>query len=329
MPCTTAPTERDGAGDVDDEHDRAAGRARRRVRWRRSRAVPTRPSYRPITPSTTATSAPASAVQQQRDDAVLADQVRVEVAPGPAAGKRVVAGVDVVGADLVAADHVAAAGERGHQAGGDRRLALAGGRGGDDDARERAHHSMPRWPFCPASIGCLTLVISVTRSATSTRRGSARRPVITTYWRPGRFAQRLDDVVDVDPAPLHRVGELVEHVEVVGLLGQPALDLGPALGGLGRVVGLLALPCATTTSRRPSCATRRARPRRSPGAARRAARARSARRCATWRTSRTGRHRRSSPGSSRGAPARRRRSTSPCRRRCGPSAAAGCGAGGW
>ena len=122
---------------------------------------------------------------------------------------------------------------------------------------------MPRWPFWPASIGCLTLVISVTRSAASTSRGSARRPVITTCWRPGPVAQRLDDVVDVDPAPLHRVGELVEHVEVVGLGGEPALDLAPSPRRRRRRGRRRRRPCATTTSRRPSCATRPGRPRRS------------------------------------------------------------------
>ena len=57
--------------------------------------------------------------------------------------------------------------------------------------------------------------------------------------------------------------------------------------------------------------------------------ARSARRSATWPTSRTGRPRSTSPGSSRAARDRRRPSTFPCRRRCAPSAAAGCGAAGW
>ena len=36
---------------------------------------------------------------------------------------------------------------------------------------------MPRCPFWPVSIGCLSLVISVTSVATSSRRGSASRPV--------------------------------------------------------------------------------------------------------------------------------------------------------
>src|SRR6185437_13441181 len=48
----------------------------------------------------------------------------------------------------------------------------------------------------------------------------------------GPGGEHADDLVDVYPAPLHRVGELVEHVQPVGLRGQVALDLGPALGGL-------------------------------------------------------------------------------------------------
>ena len=97
---------------------------------------------------------------------------------------------------------------------------------------------MPLWPLRPASIGCLTFVISVTRSAASISRGGASRPVITTCWVPGRAAKRRDHLVDVHPAPLQRIGELVEHVEVVPLLGKPARDLGPAVGGGRRVVDL-------------------------------------------------------------------------------------------
>ena len=44
------------------------------------------------------------------------------------------------------------------------------------------------------------------------------------------------------------------------LLGEPALDLGPALCGGGRVVGFRRPACATTTSPSPSCATRWGRP---------------------------------------------------------------------
>ncbi len=98
------------------------------------------------------------------------------------------------------------------------------------------HHSMPRWPLRPASIGCLTLVISVTRSAASTRRGGASRAGDHDVLVAGPGRQRRDDLVDVHPAPLQRIGELVEHVEVVALGGEPARDLGPAVGGRGGVV---------------------------------------------------------------------------------------------
>ena len=87
-------------------------------------------------------------------------------------------------------------------------------------------------------MGCLTFVISVTRSAASSSRCGASRPVMTTCCRAGPVGEDLDHLVDVDPAPLQRIGELVEHVEVVALLGQPARDLGPALGGGRGVVDL-------------------------------------------------------------------------------------------
>src|SRR5439155_1057457 len=51
----------------------------------------------------------------------------------------------------------------------------------------------------------------------------------------GPGGEHADHLVHVYPAPLHRVGELVEHVQPVGLRGQVALDLGPALGRLLRV----------------------------------------------------------------------------------------------
>src|SRR5579875_3934236 len=45
--------------------------------------------------------------------------------------------------------------------------------------------------------------------------------------------QGIHHVIDVDPSPLQRIGEFVEYVEVVLLLGQSLLDLGPAIGGRG------------------------------------------------------------------------------------------------
>src|SRR5688572_925413 len=47
----------------------------------------------------------------------------------------------------------------------------------------------------------------------------------------GTRRQHVDDVTDVDPAPLERVGELVEHVEVATLLGDSPGYLGPSVGG--------------------------------------------------------------------------------------------------
>src|SRR5262249_20135629 len=48
---------------------------------------------------------------------------------------------------------------------------------------------------------------------------------------------RGDDVVDVDPAPLHRIGDLVEEQELVALGLDGALDAGPALAReVGRLV---------------------------------------------------------------------------------------------
>src|SRR6185437_163200 len=101
-----------------------------------------------------------------------------------------VAGVDVVGADLVRRHPQATAPQRGHQAGGHGGLAVARAGAGDDQAG-LAHHSMPACPLRPASMGCLTLVMSVTRSAASISAGWARRPVMTTCWMPGRAASTV------------------------------------------------------------------------------------------------------------------------------------------
>src|SRR5215207_2750657 len=52
----------------------------------------------------------------------------------------------------------------------------------------------------------------------------------------GPVPQRGHHLVDVHPTPLHRVGELVQDVQVMGLGRDPALDLPPALQRVGRVV---------------------------------------------------------------------------------------------
>jgi hypothetical protein len=54
-------------------------------------------------------------------------------------------------------------------------------------AGHQLQNSIPSWPFTPARKGCLTRVISVTRSAASISSGLALRPVTTT-WRSGRLA---------------------------------------------------------------------------------------------------------------------------------------------
>ena len=156
----------------------------------------------------------ACAVQQQRDEPLLADEVRVEVAAGAAGGERVVAGVDVVGADLVAGHVVAGAAQRRHQAGGDRRLAVPGRRGGDDEAGQGSPLDAPL-----ALLAVVERVLDVLHLGDEV--GDLDEPRVGAaagdddVLVPGPVGERLDDVVDVDPAPLHRVGELVEHVEVV------------------------------------------------------------------------------------------------------------------
>ncbi len=149
-----------------------------------------------------------------------------------------------------------------HEPGQDRVLSLSTDR---VLSLSKGHHSIPRWPFWPSSKGCLILVISVTSWAISSSLGSARRPVMITCCWPGRVGQGLHHVVDVDPAPVDRIGELVQHVDPVGLGGQPALDLLPALGrrrGMIIIAARLARPGPTRAHLVPLDRTAR------PGAAR-------------------------------------------------------------
>ena len=139
----------------------------------------------------------------------------------------------------------------------------------------------------------------------------------------GPRREHRDHVVHVDPAPLHRVGELVEHVEAVGLGGQVAARPGPSLRpGVCGVVGLGARLAGSRTSPHPSCARSPA-PRPVPLCAE-SARSASPRPSATSRASRTGTPRSASPGSRPAAPARTRRWTCPYLVRCAPRPAAGC-----
>ena len=106
-------------------------------------------------------------VQQQRGELIGPAQVRVEVAPWPSGGERVVARVDVVRTDLEPRDLEPLGPQRPHQPGGHGRLPVPGrGRGDQQPRQERplslskrcpepveggpggvgvlAHHSMPR-----------------------------------------------------------------------------------------------------------------------------------------------------------------------------------------
>src|SRR6476660_5304826 len=53
--------------------------------------------------------------------------------------------------------------------------------------------------------------------------------------------EHLDHILNVDPPPLQRIRELVEHIEVVALFGKPTGDLRPAIGGGRGMVDLTAV----------------------------------------------------------------------------------------
>jgi hypothetical protein len=85
------------------------------------------------------------------------------------------------------------------------------GQQGDDGGGGSCHQSsMPRWAGTPALNACLTLVISVTVSASSMISGGQRRPVRHTCTWAGRRAG-VQHVVQRQPAVDQRVGDLVQH----------------------------------------------------------------------------------------------------------------------
>ena len=83
--------------------------------------------------------------------------------PGRPGREGVVAGVDVVGADLVR--QTRGRGRAARARARSRRSSCRARAGAAMTTRGTVHHSMPGWPFWPASIGCLIFVISATRSA--------------------------------------------------------------------------------------------------------------------------------------------------------------------
>ncbi len=137
-------------GDVHDEHDGGAGEGGD-VRGRREAVRSEPPVVQPHHPLDDGDAGAPGAVQQQRGDAVLADEVGVEVAARPAGGQRVVARVDVVRADLVAADLVPGRAQGGHQAGGDGGLALSGGGSGDHQPRQPHPGLTTQCPAAPSA----------------------------------------------------------------------------------------------------------------------------------------------------------------------------------
>ena len=211
-------------------------------------------------------------------------QHRVQVAGRAPGGQRVVAGVDVVRARPCARE---TASPRARSAAISPVATVVlpcpdAGRG-DDEPRD-VHHSMPRWPFWPASIGCLILVISHHEIGRLDQPRVGVAAGDDDVLMAGAVPQGGDDVVDVDPAPLHRVGELVQHVEAVRLRGEVALDLLPALPGVGGVVGLGAGPLDPRPALAHLVPGRPGRPRRSARAPGPGRAARSPRRPSTWRS---------------------------------------------
>ena len=95
---------------------------------------------------------------------------------------------------------------------------------------------MPRCPFWPASIGCLILVISTTRSASVDEVGVGVAAGDDDVLVPRSSGENIDDVGDIDPAPLHRVRELVQDIHAEALSSQVAFDLLPAFLRVGSMV---------------------------------------------------------------------------------------------
>ena len=298
--------------DVEGQHDGGA-RQRRDVRGGGVAVAadpPVEEAHDALDDGDVARAVRGGAVHEQRRDERLACEERVEVAPRSAGREGVVARVDEVGADLEARHRQPARPERCHEARGDGRLAVAGPGGGHDEARQhrapaapapprrsgaagrgrRRSHCRRRSPLDPplallAGIeGVLDLRHLRHEVGEVEHRLRAAAPGDHDVLVSGAVTEGRDDVVDVDPAPRHRVGELVEHVDAVRLGGEPALDLGPALAGRVGVVVVGALLAGPRPAGRPSCATPSGRRARSPGAARRGSRRRSARRCATSRS---------------------------------------------
>ena len=127
---------------VDDQHDGCLGHGRN-VRGGCEAVAPDLPVVQPHDAFDDREVRRRGAGEEQGYEAVLADEMRIEVAPRLAGRERVIARVDVVRTDLVSRDHVTRRRQCGHEPGRHSGLAVPGGGGCDDEAGKR-YHSMPR-----------------------------------------------------------------------------------------------------------------------------------------------------------------------------------------
>lgn len=141
---------------------------------------PTSPVEQPHDPFDNGDVTPKGPMREQRPDQLRPTEISVKIPPHPPGGERVIPGIDVIRPHFVRGHGKPPRGERGHQPRGNGGLATPGRGSGNDHPRNGLHHSIPRCPFCPASIGCFTFDMSVTRSAKSTSFSGAFRPVMTT-----------------------------------------------------------------------------------------------------------------------------------------------------
>ena len=92
---------------------------------------------------------------------------------------------------------------------------------------EAHQYSIPRIAPMPSSNACFSLAISVTVSATARSAAGASRPVATMFTCGGRSRIVSDHLASVDPAPVHRVRDLVQHHEFVRSLPGSGLARPP------------------------------------------------------------------------------------------------------
>ncbi len=173
---------------------------------------------------------------------LFAAHAQVDVLARLARGQRVNLRVEEVGTALEDAHLAAEARVQARQRRDHRGLAVARGRRGNEQGR-LGYHSIPGIAWMPAWKACFTSVISVTVSAAATSSGGAPRPVTIRCCSGRTPAKCGEDLGQVEPAVLERVGEFVEDHEIDGRVGERTLRLFPrSLSGGGILRGILRLP---------------------------------------------------------------------------------------